>query len=141
MNFTAKILLNSLYGRFGPAEYDSFNSLDIIDREELKEFEDSNLDIIDIVPLPTNKGEKYLITYSNPNNIFETKLDGNKETHNINIAIAAAVTAYARIHMSQFKNNPLFPNLYYTDTDSLYFDGPLPDYLVDPKRLGALKLE
>ena len=99
------------------------------------------MDIIDIVPLPTSKGEKYLITYSNPNNILETKMDGNREIHNINIAIASAVTSYARIHMSQFKNNKDLPNLYYTDTDSLYFDGPLPDYLVDPKRLGALKLE
>jgi len=64
-----------------------------------------------------------------------------REVHNVNIAIASAVTAYARIHMSQFKNSPLLPNLYYTDTDSAYFDGPLPDYMKDPKRLGALKLE
>lgn len=42
--------------------------------------------------------------------------------------------------MSQFKNNPNF-NLYYSDTDSAYFDKPLPDHLVDPIGLGKLKLE
>jgi hypothetical protein len=57
------------------------------------------------------------------------------------IAIAAAVTAYARIHMSQFKNNPDLPNLYYTDTDSLYFDGPISNKFISETRLGALKLE
>jgi hypothetical protein len=43
--------------------------------------------------------------------------------------------------MSKFKNNSALPNLYYSDTDSLYFDGPLPSYMVDPTKLGALKLE
>ena len=42
-----------------------------------------------------------------------TLLDNASETHNI--AIASAITAYARIHMSQFKNNSNLPNLYYTD--------------------------
>lgn len=59
---------------------------------------------------------------------------------NINIAIGAAVTANARIHMSQFKNNPDYV-LYYSDTDSAYYNKPLPDHLVDSKRLGAFKLE
>lgn len=46
--------------------------------------------------------------------------------YNINVAIASAVTAYARIFMSIFKNN-LDYNLYYTDTDSIFVDKPLPD--------------
>lgn len=68
-------------------------------------------------------------------------LDNGKETHNINIAIASAVTAYARIHMSQFKNNQNLPNLYYTDTDSLYFDGTISDSFISNTELGKLKLE
>ena len=123
MNYTAKILLNSLYGRFGMN--DEFNILDIVNKEGLKEIEESNFSIENIVPLMSGKIEKYLISYNNPDNQIITKMDGNKETHNINIAIASAVTAYARIHMSQFKNKPNLPNLYYSDTDSLYFDGPL----------------
>lgn len=126
MNYTAKILLNSLYGRFGMN--DDFNILDIINQKELKEIEESHLIIDSVVQLSSNakaEKEKYLVSYSNPDNQIITKMDGNKETHNINIAIASAVTAYARIHMSQFKNKPNLPNLYYSDTDSLYFDGPL----------------
>ena len=56
------------------------------------------------------------------------------------MAIASAITAYARVHMSQFKNNPDF-NLYYSDTDSVYIDKPLSDDLVNEKILGQMKLE
>jgi DNA polymerase elongation subunit (family B) len=51
------------------------------------------------------------------------------------------VTAYARIHMSQFKNNNLLPRLFYSDTDSVYFDGPLSESFISPNELGKLKLE
>jgi hypothetical protein len=54
--------------------------------------------------------------------------------------MAAAITAYARIHMSQFKNNPNI-NLYYTDTDSIYTDSDVDDNYIDNKKLGKLKLE
>ena len=43
---------------------------------------------------------------------------------NISLPIAAAVTAYARIHMTQFINNPHYI-LYYTDTESIVIDKPL----------------
>ena len=43
--------------------------------------------------------------------------------------------------MSQFKNNPLLPRLYYSDTDSAYFEGPLPDSFISTAELGNLKLE
>jgi hypothetical protein len=67
-------------------------------------------------------------------------LYGNLETHNVSISIASAITAYARIHMSQFKNNPNF-NLYYSDTDSIYIDKPLPEYMISNTILGKIKLE
>ena len=60
--------------------------------------------------------------------------------HNVSIAIAAAITSYARIHMTQFKNNPKI-NLYYTDTDSAYTDSDLDPNLIDDKVLGKLKVE
>ena len=43
--------------------------------------------------------------------------------------------------MSSFKNNPNLPSLYYSDTDSIYLDGPLPDSFISPTELGKLKLE
>ena len=120
---------------------DSFNSLEIVNKEDLLEIEESHLNIENIIPFSSGKREKYLISFNNPEDQILTKMDGNRETHNVNIAIASAVTAYARIHMSEFKNNPLLPNLYYTDTDSAYFDGPLPDNFISQSILGKMKLE
>ena len=53
--------------------------------------------------------------------------------------ISSAISAYARIHMSFFKNNPEF-KLYYSDTDSAVIDKPLPDNMVGSE-LGQMKLE
>ena len=39
-----------------------------------------------------------------------------------NIAIASAITSYARIHMLKYK---LSDSVYYTDTDSIFTDKPL----------------
>jgi hypothetical protein len=136
MNLICKLLLNSLYGRFGMD--DSFINTKIILKEDYPKFENNNKEgIKDIIELK----DKYLIQYKNPNSELETLLDNGSEIHNVNIAIASAVTAYARIHMSQFKNNNTLPRLFYTDTYSLYFEGPLPDSFISPTNLGKLKLE
>jgi DNA polymerase elongation subunit (family B) len=137
LNFIAKILLNSLYGRFGMD--DAFSEIKIFDNiKSCKEFIDkySDEDILEIIEL----GEKFLIKYRFVNKNEQTMLYGNLETHNVSIAIASAITAYARIHMSQFKNNPDF-NLYYSDTDSIYIDKPLPDNFISNTILGKMKLE
>jgi hypothetical protein len=116
---------------------DSFPDITIMDAEHYQKFEkDHAEDIIDIIDL----GEKVLIKHRSFQKDVNNILDGFKETHNVNIAIAAAITAYARIHMSQFKNNPDF-NLYYSDTDSIYIDKPLSKDLVSSKTLGLMKLE
>jgi len=138
MNFICKILLNSLYGRFGMD--DTFISNSIISKKDYPTFEkqegfkESIIDIIDF-------GINYLVQLKNPQGKLKTNLDNGFEKHNVNISIASAVTAYARIYMSQFKNNPLLPNLYYSDTDSAHFDGPLPSHFISQTILGKLKLE
>ena len=53
--------------------------------------------------------------------------------------MASATTAYARIFMSQFKNNPEI-ELYYGDTDSAFIKGKLPDHMIG-NNLGLFKLE
>jgi DNA polymerase type B, organellar and viral len=131
MNFIAKILLNSLYGRFGMD--DNFTEVNIIHKDYFPDFENKYLDNISKV---TEIGDYYLV---------ELKIDNNNnnnenETHNISIATASAITSYARIHMSQFKNNHKI-NLYYTDTDSIYTDSDIDESFIDEKTLGKLKLE
>ena len=118
----SKLLLNSLYGRFG-LNPDLNNYY----------FYHKNL-------MPKNKAidieltldDYYLVCDINSKNVME----GSES----NVAIAGAVTAYARIHMSQFKNSNLF-NLYYSDTDSIYIDKELDSKYVSDNELGLLKLE
>jgi len=127
MNFIAKILLNSLYGRFGMN--DNFENIDIIHKVFYSDFENKFIDQI------TNKIEidDYIM-------VFYNSSENLNEEHNISVGIAAAITAYSRIHMTQFKNNPSI-NLYYTDTDSIYTDSNLDEQLLNNKLLGKLKLE
>ena len=138
MNLSAKLLMNAAYGRFGMD--DDFTFTYIMSKKDYSNFEkldgatDSIIDVVEI-------GDNYLVQYKNPQAELDTLLDNGSENHNVNIAIASAITAYARIHMSQFKNNPNLPNLYYSDTDSAYFDGPLPDSFISNTELGKMKLE
>jgi DNA polymerase type B, organellar and viral len=136
LNYIAKLLMNSLYGRFGMI--DQFPEILIFDskksfNEFAKVFSEDILNTIDL-------GDKLLVKYISEDAKRSTMLYGNLETHNVSIAIAAAITAYARIHMSQFKNN-LDYKLYYSDTDSAYFDKPLAKDMVSNTILGKMKLE
>jgi hypothetical protein len=136
MNLIAKLLLNSLYGRFGMN--DTFPNITIFKTfNSFKNwFNIHNEDVINFIEL----GDKVLVLHRSELLDQKTELYGYLETHNVSIVIASCITAYARIHMSQFKNNPDF-KLYYSDTDSAYFDRPLPDHLVSSKVLGKMKLE
>jgi hypothetical protein len=136
LNLIAKLLLNSLYGRFGMI--DTFPDITIFNsKKSYLKFEKSHADeILDVIEL----GEKILVQHRSEEKDQQTNLYGNLESHNVNVAVASAITAYARIHMSQFKNN-LDYNLYYSDTDSIYIDKPLPKHLVNSKVLGQMKLE
>ena len=66
-----------------------------------------------------------------------------KEVDNTSIAISAAITAYAIIHISKIKLHILSKGgeIYYSDTDSIVTNLKLDSNMVDPKLLGKLKLE
>lgn len=49
----------------------------------------------------------------------------------ISIGISASITAYARIYMNQFLQNPNY-KVFYTDTDSIVTDKP-----IDSKYIGT----
>ena len=68
-----------------------------------------------------------------------TTLKNMNKSVKSNVAISAAVTAYARIEMMKYKVDPSY-KIYYTDTDSIFLNKPLPDYLVG-ESLGLMKNE
>ena len=57
-----------------------------------------------------------------------------------NVAIAAAITSYARIHMMHIKALPNI-EVYYTDTDSFFLTGNIPENLLSNSELGLFKNE
>jgi len=77
---------------------DNFSNINIIHKDYLADFEKLFLDVI---TNRTELGDYFLVEIKNSENILEDE----NSTHNINVAIASAITAYSRILMSQFKNN------------------------------------
>src|SRR2546429_1353901 len=139
LNYINKIIMNSLYGRFGMD--DNFTNSIIVDKDSYLKYENESFDnIIDITPLK----HKYLLEVKSDNT--STMLDNGRETHKVNVAIASTITANARIYMSQFKNHPDL-KLFYSDTDSIYTNlnpeqmNELFQGIVSSTRLGKLKLE
>jgi hypothetical protein len=129
----SKLLMNSLYGRFG-MNYDlMFHSNRVVDNEELLDLIDNNT-ITEILNLENNNS---LISIVDDSKI-EDSLHDNVYA-NVSISLASAVTAYSRIFMSYFKMK-YKNNLLYSDTDSMFLDCELdPKYV--GKGLGQWKLE
>lgn len=124
----AKLLLNSLYGRFG-MNPEVENHIIIDSKFSYEYFKKYTItDILDL-----NNG-KELLSYLPNNNDNDVIIPMN-----ISVPIAAAVTAYARIHMTQFLNMS-DKTLYYTDTDSIIIDKPLNPINIG-KGIGQMKLE
>jgi hypothetical protein len=112
---------------------DNFTNINVIHKDYLGDFENK---FIETISEKVDLGDYVLIFF----NKLDFVNEDDQSTHNVSIGVAAAITAYARIHMSQFKNNPNF-KLFYSDTDSIYIDKPLPDYMISNTILGKMKLE
>ena len=112
---------------------DNFNEVNIIHKDYFADFQDKYFENI----LNLEDLGDYKLVISKPK---ENQITNDEATHNISIGIAAAITAYSRIFMSIFKNNPNI-NLYYTDTDSIYTDSIIDEDLISQTILGKLKLE
>ena len=140
MNLIAKLLLNSLYGKFGMKP--EITKVEILDNnpEIFNKYLDKiNTNIIDIIHLDNKIVLIYNVNKFTPSDINNVFHDDAFHALDVNIAIASAITAYARIKMSYFKNNPNF-KLYNSDTDNIVINKPLPSELVG-KELGLMKLE
>jgi len=139
----AKLLMNSMYGRFGMhpsilethiwTEEEIENLLPYWDLQSSLSYGEFSLVSIqlDREKLMADRG----LTF------FKEMLE--KLSNKTNVAIAAAVTAYSRIIINSYKLLALKLNLdlYYSDTDSLVLNGELPSNLIDSATLGKLKLE
>ena len=140
MNLIAKLLMNSLYGKLGMK--DEITRIEILDNKTIedKEYISSIFDlyttnIVDHVDL----GDFVIIIRNDVADINYNEKDDYYHGTEVNIAIASAITAGARIFMSAFKNHSNL-KLYYSDTDSIFINKPLPKSLIGNK-LGQLKLE
>jgi hypothetical protein len=141
MNLIAKLLMNSLYGKFGmklesteiitydTSTDDGYNEL----HKDIKLYGEAINDYVNI-----DKVFYLIIRKSSIPLKYDEDLD-LYHGQDINIAIASTITASARVHKSYFKNNPDF-RLYYSDTDSVVTDKPISDFMVGSK-LGQMKLE
>lgn len=138
MNLIAKLLMNSLYGKFGMklenTIIDIFNTSNKKDLQLFEELLDTHgTSIQDFIKIDNH----YLIIRKN-----NIKYEDDEDMYHgldVNIAIASAITGGARMWMSLIKNNPDF-NLFYSDTDSAVIDAPLPGFMVG-SALGQFKLE
>ena len=138
LNLIAKLLMNSLYGKFGmrleSTKVEMFNLAD--------EFE-SNLfkDLVELYGKTVKdfiKLDNFIVTVRD--SLLHYEYNENEDMFHgvdINVAVAAAVTAYARIHMIYYK---LLPGTVYTDTDSIFTTDILPELLIGDD-LGMMKDE
>lgn len=126
----SKLLLNTLYGRFGMNPQVEGHL--IISNEDSLKFQKQKY-VCKIVDL---KNGKELISFFDNH---DWNSEDGKKSLNVSVVIAAAVTASPRIHMSQFKTMK-DTTIYYSDTDSVDINKPLPDNFIG-KELGKMKLE
>ena len=146
---SSKLLLNSLYGRFGLNDkidvmgvFNSEESKDILSRYTVKDQYSISED------LEFLRYEKVPYNNFQDNNSTEDYLkllvdcDNKNRSLNHSIPIAIATAAYARIYMFKIihRLEELGINIYYMDTDSLVIDQDMPQDLVGDK-IGQFKLE
>lgn len=136
----AKLHLNGLYGYFGRKQ-DLIETINVsntslhkyLSSRIVKEILKIN-DNYSTLLLSDNINHKVL---RNLNMICESNIKATNKIVLSNVAIAGAVTAYARIHMMYYK---LLPGVMYTDTDSIFTSDELPNHLIGSD-LGLMKDE
>ena len=146
---TAKMILNSLYGRLGMKPYqdnieiiDSSKAVDILSKYNVKEQYNitENLEFIryENKPIPG-----FLELYGKDEYLdFMLDCDSKNISVNQSIPSAIAITAYARMFMFKtiYKLIDLGIDIFYMDTDSIVVNQAIPEEFVGNK-LGLFKLE
>jgi len=130
-SYCAKILMNSLYGKFGQRR-DIEIANEYVDDEE---YVSRSVYVVD-----SNKTYREVILGYN-RMVYEEKADIAKHTF---YAIASAVTAYARMYLWEIMSLAGLHNVYYVDTDAIFTnrEGFRNVYnLIDSRKLGMLDIE
>jgi hypothetical protein len=130
MYLISKLILNSLYGRFGMSPY--LVAHKIIDYSDFEKFA-KKYKIIDYIDFLNGK---LLITYDP---ILLSDDPQNTNVPKVSVAIASAITAYSRILMTPYIIN--YQNSILTiDTDGVKYEGTINSELIGPE-LGQMKHE
>jgi hypothetical protein len=126
----AKLMLNSLYGKFGQEVYPY---------EEIEY--PSSLDFGYEIYVNADTKERQKIIFIN-GKAYSRRREGKLSEHTF-FAIASHVTGYARFYLYLLMKEAGLDHVYYVDTDSLFVDEEgyrnLQDFIGD--KLGELKLE
>lgn len=142
----AKLMLNSLYGKFGQKDID--NKIKIVSKDEATKIlqgyhvsyfasiSDENV----LIKYSSKLNEKLRRIYSKEDKLIQLETNFKKERGVVSaVQISCAIAAYARLSINPFKNMNS-NKLYYSDTDSLVLENKLSENIVG-KELGQWKLE
>jgi hypothetical protein len=130
LSYYYKILMNSLYGKFGQKS-SSWEQVGTTDSDEISVTRAYNI--------PTKRWYSIRIH----NHIIEQSQE-EEEAYNSFPAIAAHVTAYSRMYLWWLMCQAGRENVYYCDTDSVFTNQAGRDrlkHLLDDKALGKLKVD
>ena len=146
---TAKLLLNSLYGRLGMKPYQ--DNIEIVDSNRAEELlskyivkEQYNItDSLEFIRYENKPISGFLELYGKDEYLnFLLDCDSKNISVNQSLPSAIAITAYARMHMFKiiYKLIDLGIEIFYMDTDSITIKGQMPEELIG-NSLGLFKLE
>lgn len=127
--YVYKLLLNSLYGRFGINPISTITEMCDQNRHDFLLRTGTFINDVFL------REDLYMVSYHSN---MEKGPDYWKPPKNSAIQLAAAITASARIYMYKYISRE---DCYYTDTDSIVLGNPLPDDLISSSVLGMFKLE
>ena len=125
-----KLLMNSLYGKFGQ-QMGEWTTIGKCDPKEVDYYSE------------VVRGERHIYKYRKINGLVQ-RYEKKCEAFNSFAAISAHVTSYARVKMWQLINLANIENVYYCDTDSIFVNEQgyknLSEHIHKDK-LGKLKIE
>lgn len=139
MYLISKLLMNSLYGRFGLNSKHTFKSF-VSESTYLSLEEDVTVDVLDHQEFGDDTVlVEWQTSLDDPLNTIDID-NWDEDSSKTSIGIAAATAAYSRVEMTEFKKPNSKLNLIYTDTDCVMVNESLDPILIGPG-LGQFKLE